>query len=304
MTFNAIENIVDLNKYYYPDFNDLFELIANPSFNRCSDDFSRRYIVKPGYEYSLMRFALIYNANGDLILYGDIGEDSYFYELVGYINYSMFKGDDLMGFSLLFDLILQDTVPTEKLFKSYAKNLLFVEGRRYNEELEEDYPIYFLNVKNNPDIYSESVDKLWDVPDIESIHANGIHTISQLKSAIDIMGFSIDDTSLLSLSYFDDEVYATNESSVKILNELNSSELASFNYTFETSCDELFIKVLTFNEDDQLSDIIDGLKRNGYIEEIVSSENDEVRAYINIGEDGGENNYVRLLFRYNEDDIE
>ena len=79
MASSVIEYVTQDNLKYYPDYDDLHEIIDNPSFDPFENEFYERYIVDENDDHSDMRFAMIYEGK-NLVLVGDVDEGSTFYD--------------------------------------------------------------------------------------------------------------------------------------------------------------------------------------------------------------------------------
>lgn len=275
MKGSMIEYILKENLKYYPDMVELFDLIGN-----YSDDFAYRYVTDdPG----SMRFAMVYQGR-DLVLVGDVDEGSEFYEIVGDISGYDFRGDDILGFSILLDMILMDTVPESLvLWETYISSLLSIEGKTFTEK---NVPPFYLTKKNNPDLVSTEIEKLWKV-DVESLQEQGVFTVTQLREAIkkNLVGNS--NKMALALRYFDFEVYEPDVSGDEIEDYLNESGYGQFTFEYITDEEEFYVEVDSRRD---LVDVARLLFNDGYLHEIVSRSPDFVAAYMEV--EGG---FSRIL---------
>lgn len=284
MSKAVIEYIIENNKDYYSDYSDLFDLINNPSFDPNEDPYSRRYVVEDDYGYSEMPFAMFYTEDGDLALAISDDYSEEFYDLVG--DDFTITGDDVLGFSILLDMILLKTVPeSPTVWKSYISNLLIIEGKKYSPQ--RDNTPFFLESKNNPDLISNSVDKLW-VVDHEDLFDKGIFTVAQLRKATDEGLIIVENPTVISLVYFDYEDYIENIDLDYVIQAFQDSGLAFFTFDYISNFEEIIFRV---ESEESIDTVARSLLRNKVIEEIVDSDSDGVKVYFNVE---GET-YVRVL---------
>lgn len=283
MASSVIEYVIQDNLKYYPDYDDLHEIIDNPSFDPFENEFYERYIVDENDDHSDMRFAMIYEGK-NLVLVGDVDEGSTFYDIVGDIP-DMY-GDSILGFNILLDMIHQDTVPqTQTEFQSYISRLLIIEGKSFKDQRKTSP--FFLIPENNPDFYSTDVAWLWSV-DHDDMYSRGIYTVNQLKAAIKQGILAVSNETQTALNYFMYEEYASNIDASNVVATLNESEVANFSFEEETNLEEIVVNV---ESDESVDEVARDLLNEGYISDILESSSSEAKVYFQVSD----KYYIRLV---------
>ena len=283
MASSVIEYVIQDNLKYYPDYDDLHEIIDNPSFDPFENEFYERYIVDENDDHSDMRFAMIYEGK-NLVLVGDVDEGSTFYDIVGDIP-DMY-GDSILGFNILLDMIHQDTVPqTQTEFQSYISRLLIIEGKSFKDQRKTSP--FFLIPENNPDFYSTDVAWLWSV-DHDDMYSRGIYTVNQLKAAIKQGILAVSNETQTALNYFMYEEYASNIDASNVIATLNESEVANFSFEEETNLEEIVVNV---ESDESVDEVARDLLNEGYISDILESSSSEAKVYFHVSD----KYYIRLV---------
>lgn len=276
MSSSVIEYVIQDNLKYYPDYDELHEIIDNPSFDPFENEIYERYIVNEDDDYSDMRFAMIYEGK-DLVLVGDVDEGSTFYEIVG--DLPDMYGDSVLGFNILLDLIHQDTVPqTQTEWESYISRLLIIEGGSFRDQ-KRSSP-FFLYPENNPDFYSTDVAWLWSV-DHDDMYSRGVYTVNQLKAAIKQGVLAVSNETQMALNYFNSEEYASNVDAESIVAALNESGVANFSFEEETNLEEIVVYV---ESDESVDEVARELLNEGYISDILESDSSEAKVYFQVSD--------------------